>query len=152
MRRSILIFAALLAAPLVALHAAGGGSRLEPFEPANGEKLINYHPHFQWRGPEMTLDYQPECEIQIATEPDFKKLLATDVIGGGMNRFYSMVSLTEQREYFWRVRIQKPEAGPWSETLIWLRFWQAGMCVLCHLDDLLLGLFFSPQKQTDRPG
>jgi len=116
MRRSILIFAALLAAPLVALHAAGGGSRLEPFEPANGEKLINYHPHFQWRGPEMTLDYQPECEIQIATEPDFKKLLATDVIGGGMNRFYSMVSLTEQREYFWRVRIQKPEIGPWSET------------------------------------
>jgi len=64
----------------------------------------------------MTLDSQPECEIQIATEPDFKKLLATDVIGGGMNRFYSTVSLTEQREYFWRVRIQKPETGPWSET------------------------------------
>ena len=116
MKIAILLFSALLLAPLVTVHAAGGGRRLEPFEPAKGEKLINYHPHFQWRGPEMTLDYQPECEIQIATEPDFKKLLATDVIGGGMNRFYSIVSLTEQREYFWRVRIQKPEIGPWSET------------------------------------
>jgi parallel beta-helix repeat protein len=102
--------------PLVMLRAADVNHRLEPFEPANGEKVINYHPHFQWRGPEMTLDYQPECEIQIATEPDFKKLLATDVIGGGMNRFYSVTSLTEPRDYFWRVRIQKPETGPWSET------------------------------------
>ena len=116
MKIAILLFSALLLAPLVTVHAAGGDRRLEPFEPANGEKLINYHPHFQWRGPEMTLDDQPECEIQIAAEPDFKKLLATDVIGGGMNRFYSIVSLTEQREYFWRVRIQKPEIGPWSET------------------------------------
>ena len=116
MKHTLTLLTALLLVPLAALQAAGGGSRLEPFEPANGEKLINYHPHFQWRGPEMTLDYQPECEIQIATEPEFKKLLATDVIGGGMNRFYSMVSLTAQREYFWRVRIQKPEIGPWSET------------------------------------
>ena len=89
---------------------------LELFEPADGEKLINYHPHFQWHGPEMTLDYQPECEIQIATEPGFQKLVATDVIGGGMNRFYSMVSLTEQRDYFWRVRVMKPDVGPWSDT------------------------------------
>jgi hypothetical protein len=115
MLRHLLVIA-LVASPLATLQAAGSDPLLEPFEPANGEKLINYHPHFQWRGPEMTLDYQPECEIQIATEPDFKKLLATDVIGGGMNRFYSMLSLTEQREYFWRVRIQKPETGPWSET------------------------------------
>jgi hypothetical protein len=112
MLKCSLLTALLLSASL----AAGRESPLEPFEPANGEKLINYHPHFQWRGPEMTLDDQPECEIQIATEPEFKKLLVTDVIGGGMNRFYSMVSLTEQREYFWRVRIQKPEIGPWSET------------------------------------
>jgi hypothetical protein len=116
MKRALRVLTTLLLAPLAALHAASGDNRLEPFEPANGERLINYHPHFQWRGPEMTLDYQPECEIQIATEPDFKKLLATDVIGGGMNRFYSMVSLAEQREYFWRVRIQKPEIGPWSEA------------------------------------
>lgn len=116
MKMAISLFSALLLAPLVTVHAAGGDRRLEPFEPANGEKLINYHPHFQWRGPEMSLDYQPECEIQIATEPEFKKVLATDVIGGGMNRFYSMVSLTEMGEYFWRVRIQKPDAGPWSET------------------------------------
>jgi len=116
MKRTLALLTALLLAPLAALQAAGGDSRLEPFEPANGEKLINYHPHFQWRGLEMTLDYQPECEIQIAKEPEFKKLLATDVIGGGMNRFYSMASLTELREYFWRVRIQKPEIGPWSET------------------------------------
>ena len=106
----------LTALLLSASLATGRESRLEPFEPANGNKLINYHPHFQWRGPEMTADYQPECEIQIATEADFQKLVATDVIGGGMNRFYSMVSLTEPRDYFWRVRLQKPEIGPWSET------------------------------------
>lgn len=41
------------------------GLLIELFDPANGEKLINYHPHFQWRGLEMTLGYQPECEIQI---------------------------------------------------------------------------------------
>ena len=116
MKIAISLFSALLFAPLVTVHAAGGDRRLEPFEPANGEKLINYHPHFQWRGPEMTLDDQPECEIQIAADSDFRKVLATDVIGGGMNRFYSMVSLTEQREYFWRVRIQEPEIGPWSVT------------------------------------
>ncbi len=115
MLRHLLVIA-LIIAPLATLHAAGGGSHLEPFEPANGEKLINYHPHFQWRGPEMTLDDQPECEIQIAADSDFRRVLATDVIGGGMNRFYSMVSLTEPREYFWRVRIQKPAAGPWSAT------------------------------------
>lgn len=106
----------LIAVFLAASFAVAGESRLEPFEPANGEKLINYHPHFQWRGPEMTVDSQPECEIQIATEADFQKLVATDVIGGGMNRFYSMISLTEPRDYFWRVRLQKPEVGPWSET------------------------------------
>ena len=110
------LLTALLLVPLAALHAADLDKRLELFEPAHGEKLINYHPHFQWRGPEMTLDYQPECEIQIATEPGFQELVATDVIGGGMNRFYSMVSLTEQRDYFWRVRILKPEVGPWSDT------------------------------------
>jgi hypothetical protein len=107
---------ALQLAPLFGLNAAEANRPLAPFEPAHCEKLINYHPHFQWNGPEMTLDYQPECEIQIATEPDFKTLVAKDVIGGGMNRFYSMVSLTEQRDYFWRVRIKAPETGPWSET------------------------------------
>jgi hypothetical protein len=116
MRTALTLLLALLLAPLAALHAADLNNRLELFEPAHGEKLINYHPHFQWRGPEMTLDYQPECEIQIATEPGFQKLVATDVIGGGMNRFYSMVSLTEPRDYFWRVRIMKPEVGPWSDT------------------------------------
>ena len=75
----------LIAVFLAASFAVAGESRLEPFEPANGEKLINYHPHFQWRGPEMTLDSQPESEIQIATEADFQKLVASDVIGGGMN-------------------------------------------------------------------
>ena len=115
-RNSLLMFAVLLLVPLAVLRAADRDNRLELFEPAQGEKLINYHPHFQWRGPEMTLDYQPECEIQIATEPGFQKVLATDVIGGGMNRFYSMVSLAEQRDYFWRVRILKPEVGPWSDT------------------------------------
>lgn len=96
--------------------AIDGGERLELSEPANGEKLMNYHPHFQWRGPEMTLDYQPECEIQIATDSDFANVIVTDVIGGGMNRFYSTISLTKKRDYFWRVRIKKPEGGPWSEV------------------------------------
>jgi hypothetical protein len=27
-----------------------------------------------------------------------------------------MVSLTEQHDYFWRVRIKAPETGPWSDT------------------------------------
>ena len=116
MKQTCALLAALLLAPLAALRAANMENHLELFEPANDEKLINFHPHFQWRGPEMTLDYQPECEIQIATEPDFAKVLAADVIGGGMNRFYSMLSLTEMRDYFWRVRIKKPDVGPWSET------------------------------------
>lgn len=109
------LIAILLVLPRFMLNAAALDEHLVLFEPANGERLMNFHPHFQWRGPEMTLDYQPECEIQIATAPDFQKLLATDVIGGGMNRFYSTVSLKEQRDYFWRVRIKKPEAGPWSD-------------------------------------
>ena len=116
MKFSFSLLAVLIAMPLSKLRAAGSDNCLEPFEPANGEKLMNYHPHFQWRGPEMTLDDQPECEIQIATEPEFQHLVATDVIGGGMNRFYSMVSLTEHREYFWRVRIKASDGGPWSET------------------------------------
>ncbi len=107
---------ALFLALLAPLNAEELTYHLEPFEPVNGEKLINYHPHFEWRGPEMTLDYQPECEIQIATDPEFKKLEVTDVIGGGMNRFYSVRSLTELRDYFWHVRIKKPNPGPWSQT------------------------------------
>ena len=63
----------------------------------------------------MTLDYQPECEIQIAREPSFEKIEATDVIGGGMNRFYSVRSFTEPGDYFWHVRIKKPTVGPWSQ-------------------------------------
>ncbi len=77
----------ILIVVLMQLNAEDLKQVLEPFEPANGEMLISYHPHFQWRGPEMTLDYQPECEIQIAREPNFEKLEATDMIGGGMNRF-----------------------------------------------------------------
>jgi hypothetical protein len=87
---------------------------LEPFEPSQGEAIINLHPHFQWKGPEMTLTQQPECEIQVATDSDFKEVVITDVIGGGMNRFYSTRSLTETREYFWRVRLKGPVTGPWS--------------------------------------
>lgn len=110
------LIAILLVLPGLIVNAAAPDERLVLFEPANGERLMNFHPHFQWRGPEMTLDVQPECEIQIATAPDFQKLLTTDVIGGGMNRFYSTISLTEQRDYFWRVRLKKPEVGPWSDT------------------------------------
>ena len=80
MKQTCALLAALLLAPLAALRAANMENHLELFEPANDEKLINFHPHFQWRGPEMTLDYQPECEIQIATEPDFAK-----VLGGGLS-------------------------------------------------------------------
>lgn len=87
---------------------------LEPFEPAQGESLINFHPHFQWKGPEMTLDYQPECEIQVAMDKDFREVVIENVIGGGMNRFYSTRSLTELRDYYWRVRLKSPQAGPWS--------------------------------------
>jgi parallel beta-helix repeat protein len=116
LKRTLASIAVLIGAPLLTLNAAEVNRHIDLFEPANGEKLINYHPHFQWTGPEMTLDYQPECEIQIAAEPSFKTLVATDVIGGGMNRFYSMISLTEQRDYFWRVRIKSPEVGPWSDT------------------------------------
>jgi hypothetical protein len=87
---------------------------LEPFEPSQGESIINRHPHFQWKGPEMTLTQQPECEIQVAKDGDFKEVVITDVIGGGMNRFYSTRSLTELREYFWRVRLKGPVSGPWS--------------------------------------
>jgi hypothetical protein len=104
---------------LLSIMARGAGAPpvpiLEPFEPAQDEALINFHPHFQWKGPEMALDYQPECEIQVATEPTFENIVATDVIGGGMNRYYAMRSLTEKREYFWRVRLIKPETGPWSK-------------------------------------
>jgi hypothetical protein len=87
---------------------------LEPFEPAQGESLINFHPHFQWKGPEMTLDYQPECEIQVATDQDFREVIISNAIGGGMNRFYSTRSLTELRDYYWRVRLKSPQVGPWS--------------------------------------
>lgn len=116
LKHALTVVVALLLVPLVGLNASELNRHVELFEPADSEKLVNYHPHFQWRGPEMTLDYQPECEIQIATEPGFNSLVATDVIGGGMNRFYSMVSLTELRDYFWRVRIKSPEVGPWSDT------------------------------------
>jgi hypothetical protein len=87
---------------------------LEPFEPAQGESLINFHPHFQWKGPEMTLDYMPECEIQVATDQDFREVVISNAIGGGINRFYSTRSLTELRDYYWRVRLKSPQAGPWS--------------------------------------
>jgi hypothetical protein len=87
---------------------------LEPFEPAQDEALINFHPHFQWKGPEMTLDYQPECEIQVATDKDFREVVISNSVGGGMNRFYSTRSLTELRDYYWRVRLKSPQDGPWS--------------------------------------
>ena len=93
---------------------ADNATVLEPFEPAQGESLINFHPHFQWKGPEMTLDYQPECEIQVATDQDFREVVISNAVGGGMNRFYSTRSLTELRDYFWRVRLKSPQAGPWS--------------------------------------
>jgi hypothetical protein len=93
---------------------ADSATVLEPFEPAQGESLINFHPHFQWKGPEMTLDYQPECEIQVATDQDFREVVISNAVGGGMNRFYSTRSLTELRDYFWRVRLKSPQAGPWS--------------------------------------
>jgi hypothetical protein len=109
--------AALLIAPLLKANAEELKTELEPFEPAKGEKLSNYHPHFQWRGPEMTLDYQLECEIEIATEPNFQKLEVADVIGGGMNRFYSVRGLSESRNYFWHVRIKKSHPAHWSQTL-----------------------------------
>lgn len=62
----------------------------------------------------MTLDNQPECEIQVATDKDFREVVISNAIGGGMNRFYSTRSLTELRDYFWRVRLKSPQAGPWS--------------------------------------
>jgi hypothetical protein len=103
---------------LGAVVALGEGSSpvlfLEPFEPAQGESLINFHPHFQWKGPGMTLDYQPECEIQIATDKEFREVAINSLIGGGMNRFYSTRSLTELRDYYWRVRLKSPVTGPWS--------------------------------------
>jgi hypothetical protein len=115
LKSAVLSMAYLLFGTVVALGAGASPALvLEPFEPAQGESLINFHPHFQWKGPEMTLDYQPECEIQVATDVGFKAVVVTDVIGGGMNRFYSTRSLTEIREYFWRVRLKSPVSGPWS--------------------------------------
>jgi hypothetical protein len=52
----------------------------------------------------------------VRGKANFEKLEVTDMIGGGMNRFYAVRSLIEPGDYFWRVRIKKPNTGPWSQT------------------------------------
>ena len=66
--------------PMAALNAADLKNRLELFEPANGEKLINYHPHFQWQGPEMTLYVNGVLMCQI-TDNDASTAARSGIIG-----------------------------------------------------------------------
>lgn len=93
------------------------GASLIPTEPADNSQFINLHPHFQWDGPEMCVDYSPEVRIQIAEDESFINIIDEDVIGGGVNRYYSMISLLPGQSYWWRVKLENPLknwSGEWS--------------------------------------
>lgn len=113
MKRVLTLLAAILLAPLVALHAAEAPA---PRDPAENVVLTMSIPHFQWmRLPVAKLEAMPSYDIQIAADEDFKRVVDEDRLAAVIGWYVPDKELAPG-DYWWRVAgvAATGARGPWS--------------------------------------
>ncbi len=87
-------------------------------EPVDGAKFMNGIPRFQWRHfPDVKPEAMPSCDIEIATDRDFSRILDSDRLAAVIDWYVPDKELAPG-DYWWRVAEVDAQGarGPWSDV------------------------------------